>query len=474
MQLTDPTRTVAPTREDPVARAASEWLGGPTGRLAAVGRRGLRPALLALTAAATVVMLLSTLLRGHCLTHGWRAGDQFWHMCYSDIPVVYQSSGLADGGFAYGQGTGVGQAAGTGVVMWLVSLLAPGGDQGRTLAAAQAYTGLWAGLLTLLLVLLVGLLVRATPRTRWNVAHLALSPVVITTALVSFDLVAVTLAMAGLVAWSRRRAVEAGLLLGLAITCRTPAVLLLVALGLVCLRAGRIVDWCLTAGVALLTAVAVIGGVVAYAGGQALDVYTRWAAAQPGYGSISYLLTSLGVTVPSGLATGLAVTGWVVAVLLAVLLALGAARRPGVAEVALLLLVVVGLTGRSVPVQWSLWLVPLLAVIGVTWREHLVWAGVEVAYFVGLWLHIAAGQAPDRGLPAGWFAVLTVARLATWVWLAWRVTRRARDEVPDREATAATPEPGSGRATRLGGRVERDPLAGVCAGAPDQVLLRVV
>ncbi|AKT50880.1 glycosyltransferase family 87 protein [Arsenicicoccus sp. oral taxon 190] len=462
MHPSDPTRTIAPTREDPVARATSEWMGGPLGRYAAIGRQGIRPALVVLSCAATVVMALSVLLRGHCLSQGWKAGDQFWHACYSDIPVVYQGSGLADGGFAYGHGSGVGQPAGTGLAMWLVSVLVPGdAGQSRTLHAAQVYFGAWAGLLTVLLVLLVALLVRAAPRTRWSVTHLALSPVVATTALVSFDLLAITLTVGGLVAWGRRRTVEAGILLGLAATCRTPAVLAVVAIGLVCLRAGRLVDWALTAGMALLTAVAVIGLVVAFSGRQALDVYTGWATSEAGYGSLAYVLTSLGVAAPTGLLTLLSVAGWVVTIVLAAFFTLGAARRPSIAEVLLLLLVGVGLTARSLPLQWSLWLVPLLALTGLRWREHLTWAGVEVAYFVGVWLHIAARTNPDRGLPAGWFAVLAVARLAAWAWLAWSVTRRARDEVPDREAATA-------------GRPERDPLAGVAAGAPDRVLLKVV
>ena len=100
--------------------------------------------------------------------------NAFYRLCYSDIPVVYQSSGLADGGFAYGHGSGVGQPAGTGVVMWALSLLVPGGpEQGRTLAAAQVYFAAWAGLVTILLVLLVGLLVRIQPRTRRDAESVA-------------------------------------------------------------------------------------------------------------------------------------------------------------------------------------------------------------------------------------------------------------------------------------------------------------
>ena len=50
-----------------------------------------------------------------------------------------------------------------------------------------------------------------------------------------------------------------------------------------------------------------------------------------------------------------------------------------IAGVALLVVAVVVITSKNLPVQSSLWLVPLVALAGVPWRDHLVWAAAEVA-----------------------------------------------------------------------------------------------
>ena len=66
---------------------------------------------------------------------------------------------------------------------------------------------------------------------------------------------------------------------------------------------------------------------------------------------------------------------------------------------------------KSLPVQSSLLLLPLIALAGLRWRDHLIWATTELAYFVGVWLYIAGASAPNRGLPAGFYLVLLLARL---------------------------------------------------------------
>ena len=76
--------------------------------------------------------------------------------------------------------------------------------------------------------------------------------------------------------------------------------------------------------------------------------------------------------------------------------------------------------GTSLPVQASLLLLPLVALAGLPWRDHLVWAATEVAYFVAVWLYIAAQSDPNRGLPAGFYLVFLLARLAGIGWLGWQ------------------------------------------------------
>jgi hypothetical protein len=109
-------------------------------------------------------------------------------------------------------------------------------------------------------------------------------------------------------------------------------------------------------------------------------------------------------------------------------------------------------------VQAALWLLPLLALVGVRWRDHLLWAGAEVAYFVGVWLYLAAQSVRDRGLTPGAYGTLLVVRVGALVWLVVQVWRVARRRWPVGEGDE---EP------------EVDELAGPLAGAADRVLVRL-
>ena len=46
-----------------------------------------------LAAASGFVVALGVAQKAHCLKVGWSTPDQFWHACYSDLPVTWQSSG---------------------------------------------------------------------------------------------------------------------------------------------------------------------------------------------------------------------------------------------------------------------------------------------------------------------------------------------------------------------------------------------
>ena len=112
--------------------------------------------------------------------------------------------------------------------------------------------------------------------------------------------------------------------------------------------------------------------------------------------------------------------GWVLALAVGAVLALTPQRRPAVAEVSLVMLAIVLVTGTTLTPQASLWLLPLVALVGLRWRDHLIWAGVEAAYFVAVWLYIAGLTTPDRGLPGRDYAVFVLARVAAVVYLAVR------------------------------------------------------
>ena len=484
-----PDRVVVPTRGDPVAAAASEVIGGPLGRYAVAVAKGWRYYAAVLGAASAIPMGLAVLERSHCIVSGWATPDQFWHACFSDLPATYKDNGLAaglgpflSGGFS---SPTVAQPPLTGFVMTLLAEVVPSGDIGSRMLW---YFALWAGLAAVLLVLTVWWTTASVRLFPIRGAHIALSPVVVLTIVVAPDILGVALLAAGLYFWSRERLVLSGVLLGLAISARTYPLLILVALLLVCLRAGRLLVWARVAGTALVTFGAILTGLGLLNPDAAFLAYRSWATGGAGFGSPWVLPQLAGYPLPSTAVTGLAIVGIAVAVVAGAVFALGAPRRPGVAEVSLVMVAIVLVTGKSMPVQSSLWLVPLVALVGLRWKDHLIWAGAEALYFIGVWLYIAAISVPDRGLPPGWYAAFLLIRLLGVGWLVhrtWHVAQRRWPDVREtalerRTAAEESGHPLDGEAlaeleetdARLAREGDPDELAGPIRGCPDQLIVR--
>jgi hypothetical protein len=99
--------------------------------------------------------------------------------------------------------------------------------------------------------------------------------------------------------------------------------------------------------------------------------------------------------------------------------------RPAVADVALLVLVVLMLTATALPVSAGLWLVPFVALAGIRWRDHLLWAGAEAVHLVAYFTWVSSLTDPTHGLPAGWYATALAVRLLAIGRLGWVVWSRA-------------------------------------------------
>ena len=90
-----PRGVAAPSREDPVVRAASEVVGGPVGRRAA-GATWWRPVRV-VVAVACVFWVLAMLQKAPCSATDWSDGTlRARAMCYSDIPYLYAGRGFAE------------------------------------------------------------------------------------------------------------------------------------------------------------------------------------------------------------------------------------------------------------------------------------------------------------------------------------------------------------------------------------------
>jgi len=443
------------SRTDPVVRAASEVVGGPAGRRLA-SRTGFWGAIPVLVILSVVLMGFGVLQKQHCRSEGWGSPDEFYHACYSDLPAWYSTSrpgnNAPDPSARTVIGTSLGLPPLTGTVIWATSKLisTDSSDSGRRFFDLCAL--LSAGFLTVA----VGAVALAR-RRRWDAAHLALSPLLITSALVSFELFAVMLLALAMLAWSRRRLVSAGVLLGLATAARPLYGVVAVAILVLALRPDRDTPeqdampdgqeapdpaealsgpaGLRLARAGLIAAVtAVVWALVRWAVYPGLfselrSVWTTWRQTGPGYGSLWMLPHVLGEQpgaghhwwtgeVSSAQTTTVCLVAFAVTVAVAVYFALSPDHRLTVPQVALVLVVGTMLSSKALPVQASVLLLPLVALCGLRWRDHLIWAGAELLYFVGVWMYIAWHTHADRGLPPIFYAIFVLLRVGALIWLA--------------------------------------------------------
>lgn len=414
---------MVPSWVDPVVARATTVIGGPAGRHTVIGAWGLAGVAAAVTLMGAAMTALGVFQKGHCVVKGWVSPDHFWRACYSDVSVVHVSSDLANRTLPYGGDTPSDQPLLSGLVMWLLSLISP--RVGTDLAAQQSVFGLWAIAVVLLLAAGVVAVVLLRPTRPWQAAHLAASPVIAVLALVSVDLVGVVLVLYAVLAWQRSHPVAAGMLLGTAFLMRPYPLVVLIAIVLVARHQGpeQVRRAAQAVVAALLTGVVIFLGAWVAVGDGVLTAPRQWVESGAGYGALTLVPELLGGGLLDVAVTWIALAGWVLAVAVGWLLTRSRSRRLDVVAVAAPMTLVVMVTAQSVSTQTGLWVLPFLALSAVRWRDHLIWAGVEIVHFVGVWLYIGFGEDPGRGLPGDAYSVAVLARVAAWAWVLLQVWR---------------------------------------------------
>lgn len=446
-----------PSRTEPIARSATEVLGGAVGDHARVGTRGFVRAASILAALSSVLIALDVLLKWSCLSSGFAAPRQYWRVCYSGLVSNFASTGMQNGNFSTADGKPIGEPLLSGLSMWLVGRITPGTS--GTLLQQQGYFGLWAGLAVLLLAGAILAMAWATPRDPWRAAHLALSPILVTVALISSDILGVALVAVALAAWQRERAVLAGVSLGFSLLTAVYPWLVLVAIVLVAIRRGQMAQMLRTVGVALLTLGLFLVPFLALRPETVTAWPKAWRNGGVGYGSLLMLGSPFNTIPGTDIANVYAAVGLCLALAVGFWLALGRWGTPSVGAVALAMVAVTMILAKDLPVQHSLWLLPMLAATGPAWRDHLIWAGLDSLHFVMVWMHIGKLHDAGKALPAGWYVLFVVLRMAGIAWVAragyladeerrlWGV---AWDEPEPDQMTRdeGDPEPSTGRAER--------------------------
>ena len=450
--------SVRPTREDFVAAAGSELIGGPIGRWAISGGSWWTPVrIIALVLIGMFALGMAE--KFPCYDGGWffGASSQYIHACYSDVPHLYQGRGFADGLVPYfdrlhGDMDYLEYPVLTGLFMQVASWLTP--HSGTIQHQEQVYWLVNAGMLMICAVVVAVCVTRTHRRRPWDGLLVALAPALTLTATINWDLFAVALTAAAMLMWARERTLMCGVLLGLATAAKLYPVLLLGPLLVLCWRAGAWRQYGQAAAGAAAAWLSVnLPFMIAAPEGWA-KFYTFSQERGVDFGSFWLIISqqrsvSLNTNLVNMLAMllmGAACTGIAV-------LTFTAPRRPRFAQLAFLVVAAFVLTNKVYSPQYVLWLVPLAALARPRWRDFLIWQACEVVYFFGIWMYLAYTSSGDKhqGLPVDGYHLAIAVHLLGTLYLCVIVVRDVL--MPDRDVV------------RRSG--DDDPSGGVLDGARD-------
>ncbi len=419
-----------PSHVDPTAWRAAQLLGGAWGRHAAVPGRTWWSPVRWLLAMSVVTLLLGFAQKSPCTTGQWDGHKQYTHFCYSDVVPLWSDERLDVGAVPY-RDTAVEYPVLTGAFMWLTADLTRGVHH----VASSWSQVIVFGVLTALLLALCGLVVTAatayTARRRpYDAAIFALSPLLVFHAFSNWDLLAMAFTATALWAWSREWPILAGALIGLGTAAKLYPIFLLVAIAILAVRTRRYADplWALLSAGMVWCAVNVPVALAYHHGwwkfyefskDRPTERSTVWAMVKT--------LTDGSVQAgdapywkPSGIAVALALLA---ALVIVTVLGLAAPVRPRLAQLAFLCVLAFLLTTKVWSPQYSLWLVPLIALARPRWRITLVWQFTEVVVWMATLTLLLGYDVQAHGISYGWLMLLLVFRDGLLLGIAGLVVR---------------------------------------------------
>ena len=488
-------QVVLPSSDDPVVRGAVRALGGPPGQHAAARARRFWTPVRWLVLLTLVTCLFGWWQKSPCRVQPWEQEYQYTRGCYTDVFALYFAEELNAGKTPYLE-----HAVEYPVVIGAVMAVAA--EVVEVLPAdvrpRHFYDVTWA-LLTACALVVVVTTARLAGRRPWDAAMFALAPLLLLHGSTNWDLVAMALVGLGLLQWARRRPLAAGLLLGVATATKLYPVLFLVPLLALCLRAGRLRAFAVTAVAVVVTPVLLSLPVYATSPYFASDASTVVAASplerlgtdglsafaptvevggvegtnaayrffdlnqtRPAdWDSLWFALQDLrGQALdspaagepPSSLNLGVAVL-LVLALAAVVVLALRAPRRPRLMPLLFLTVLAFLITNKVWSPQFSLWLVPLALLAHPRWRPFLAWQAAEAVLLAGRFYFFVGMDEPGEGIGTPVFLTAVVVRdVALLVFAAFVVRDVLRPELDVVRADGVD-----------------DPQGGVLDGAPDRV-----
>ncbi|MHA7666967.1 glycosyltransferase family 87 protein [Mycolicibacterium sp. HS_4_1] len=486
-----------PSRTDVMGAALSGVVGGPVGRHAMIGRAPFLTPFRVMLLIALVFLGLGYTTKAPCLvTTGSGTADQrvanwqnqraYYEFCYSDTVPLYTAELLNLGKFPYKSSWIETDSAhkprvqydGTRAVRYMEYPVLTGMYQYASMSVAKTYTALSklvripvvaevimffnisAFGLALAWMATVWATMRMSGRRPWDAAVVAGSPILIFQAFTNFDALATACAAGAMLAWSRRKPVVAGVLIGVGVALKLYPLLLLIPLAMLAVRTGKWRPVAKTAITALVTWIAVnLPIMVMYPRGWSeffrlntrrgddMDSLYNVVKSFTGWGGFD---TNLGFWQPPTVLNAVSAVLFVLCCAAIAYVAWTAPQRPRLAQLAFLVVAAFLLTNKVWSPQYSLWLVPLAALALPHRRILLAWMTIDALIWIPRMLYLY--DDPKFGLPEQFFTTTVLVRDIAVIGLCALVVRAIYRPEHD--------------LVRWGGRID-DPSGGVFDEAGD-------
>ncbi|MBW6438026.1 DUF2029 domain-containing protein [Actinoplanes hulinensis] len=454
---------VANATSDGFVRGLSQAIGGPLGAHAVPpgsrpGRFWTAPRIV--MALACLVLALSWVQKSPCMDGNWQNNVQYTRYCYTDVLALYYAEGLNEGKVPYVDHP-VEYPVVTGYFMGALGLPVHAyGASHPNINQGSWFYNVNALVLCLFAVLSVAVVLALRRRRPWDAAILAVSPIVLVTATINWDFLAIGLFALGLFLWARRYPVGAGVLFGLGAAAKLWPLFILGPILIVALRTGRLrpffsaffatgVTWLLVNLPVMVfwheswlrffrlnSERPVDWGTFWYIG-RYLD--GKWNAGTVGdQGPFQWLSDHIPtLNYLSYALFGLSCVG-------ILLLGLLAPRRPRISQLAFLVVAAFLIFSKVWSQQYVLWLLPLIALARPKWGAVIAWTIAEIGYLAAFYAELM-GAGGKTVIPEGTFVLASTFRLVTVAVLFFLVAREIwRPELDDVRRSYGGADPDAG------------------------------
>jgi uncharacterized membrane protein len=445
----------APSRTDVIGAALSNVVGGPVGRHALIGRTRFFTPLRVMLAIAVLFLAFGYSTKAACLQSTrtgtadqrvavWDNQRAYYEFCYSDTVPLYTAELLNQGKFPYkshwtevdDKGVPRVQYDGTPAIRYMEYPVLTGIYQYTSMALAKTYTALSklvsmpivaevvmffnisAFGLALAWMATVWATAMLSGRRIWDAAVVAGSPLLIFQIFTNFDALAAAAAVGALLAWSRRKPVVAGALIGVGVALKLYPLLLLLPLVILGLRTGRMREVGKTVAATVVTWLIVnLPILLMFPRGwteffrlntrrgddmdslyNVVKSFTGWRGFDP----------DLGFWQPPTVLNAVTAVLFILCCAAIIYIGMTAKQRPRLTQLAFLVVAAFLLTNKVWSPQYSLWLVPLAALALPHRRILLAWMTIDAVVWIPRMLFLYGDQ--NKGLPEQFFTTTVLLR----------------------------------------------------------------